>query len=390
MKFPPIGLAMVTFCSFAALTQAELIAYEPFTTGDGAYTVGEIDNQNPTVAGFTSAWTINPGESPYSGGTVSSTGLTYPGLPTTGGMYAALNARWYRELSTPFTTATSGTYWMSYLYQSTEANGGIFQAFETYTTGANPGTDSTRTFAIVNGAEGWGGGGAGTGQFSIQADNTKLLGAADTGVNLFVIKMEFDSSGNDTFTVWRNPDLSSEPTTGGVAWTGNLSFSYVGIFNANSSGEARFDELRIGTTFADVIGGSGPEPTPYEIWAGSEGYNLSGGPSDDDDGDGLTNFEEFAFGLDPTSGASVNPITDISELQSDGIFSYTRNANSELSYTCWISTDLQDWGTEPATVLLEEAGQAGENGVQTVVVVLDLPKSDEIFLRVKAAETSAP
>jgi len=260
MKRNAIGLPLAAFLGYATCSQAALILYEPFAIGDGAYTVGEIDNQNPTVAGFTSAWTINPGESPYSGGTVSSTGLTYPGLPTTGGMYAALNARWYRELSTPFTTATSGTYWMSYLYQSTEANGGTFQAFETYTTGANPGTDSTRTFAIVNGAEGWGGGGAGTGQFSVFADNTKLLGAADTTVNLFVIKMEFNSSGSDTFTVWRNPDLNSEPTAGGVSYTGNLSFSYVGIFNANSSGEARFDELRIATTFADAIGVI-PEPS---------------------------------------------------------------------------------------------------------------------------------
>jgi hypothetical protein len=242
--------------------QATLVAYEPFTTGAGAYTVGQIDLQNPTVTGFSGAWALNPAESGYSGGTVTATGLTYTGLPTTGGMYQALNARWYRELATPFTTATNGTYWMSYLYQSTEANGGSFQAFEIYTTGANPGMDSTRKFAIVNGAEGWGGGGAGTGQFSIGADNTKLLGAADTAVNLFVIKMDFSSTGNDTFTVWRNPSLGTEPTTGGVSWTTDLPFSYIGIFNANGSGTVNFDELRIATTFTDAVGFSSiPEPS---------------------------------------------------------------------------------------------------------------------------------
>jgi hypothetical protein len=260
MKYRTIGLSLATFLGFAICSQAALILYEPFATGDGAYTVGQIDNQNPTVTGFSGAWTLNPGQSTYSGGTVSSTGLTYAGLPTTGGAYSALNARWYRELATPFTSASSGTYWMSYLYQSTEANGGAFQAFETYTTGANPGTDSTRKFALVNGAEGWGGGGPGAGQFSLNADNTKLLGAADTAVNLFVIKMDFVSGGNDTFTVWRNPDLGSEPATGGVSWTADLPFSYIGIFNANGTGEARFDELRIGTTFADAIGAI-PEPS---------------------------------------------------------------------------------------------------------------------------------
>jgi hypothetical protein len=267
MKIRNVGWigSLVIGCLVAAsgAARAALIAYEPFATGDGAYNVGEIDNQNPTVTGFSGAWTINAGQTGYSGGTVSATGLTYPGLPTTGGMYAALNARWYRALSTPFDGTTSGTYWMSFLYQSTEANGGNFQAFELYNEGAKtrgdywdyPGADGTRMFAIVNGAEGWGGGGAGTGQFSILADNTKLLGAADTAVNLFVIKMEFNSSGNDTFTAWMNPSLASEPT-GGVSYTGNLSFTYAGVFNANGSGEARLDELRIGTTFASVI----PEP----------------------------------------------------------------------------------------------------------------------------------
>jgi len=124
--------------------------------------------------------------------------------------------------------------------------------------------------------------------------------------------------------------------------------------------------------------------TPYDLWAALYGDADLSDPQADFDGDGLSNFYEFAFGLDPTSGASVNPITDISELQADGIFSYTRNADSDLSYTYWISTDLQDWGDEPVEALLEEAGEIDDDGVQTVVVVLDLPESDKVFLRVKA------
>jgi len=51
----------------------------------------------------------------------------------------------------------------------------------------------------------------------------------------------------------------------------------------------------------------------------------------------------------------------------------------------WTSTDLHDWGTEPATVLTEVAGDADDDGVQTVVVAIALPEnSDKIFLRVKA------
>jgi hypothetical protein len=124
--------------------------------------------------------------------------------------------------------------------------------------------------------------------------------------------------------------------------------------------------------------------SPYNAWAGLGGFNLSGGPDDDDDGDGLSNFQEFAFGLDPTSGASVNPITVVSDLAALGQFSYTRLAASGLTYTVWVSTDLQDWGIEPAAVT-EEAGEPDENGVQTVIVeLIDPPGGGSVFVRVKA------
>ncbi len=139
---------------------------------------------------------------------------------------------------------------------------------------------------------------------------------------------------------------------------------------------------------SDVITVPGGPADPYDTWA--SGYSLTGGRDDDDDGDGLTNFDEFAFGLDPTSGASANPIADVSSLKSDGLFSYTRTADSGLTYTVWVSTDLQDWGTEPVSVL-EEAGPPDANGVQTVVVELvSPPTSDKFFVRVKAEEAVSP
>lgn len=124
--------------------------------------------------------------------------------------------------------------------------------------------------------------------------------------------------------------------------------------------------------------------SPYNTWAGPGGFNLAGGPDDDDDGDGQSNYQEFAFGLDPTSGASVNPVTDVSELATLGLFSYTRLAASGLTYTVWVSTDLQDWGNEPAAAT-EEAGEPDENGVQTVLVELNaIPAGGTVFVRVKA------
>jgi hypothetical protein len=126
-------------------------------------------------------------------------------------------------------------------------------------------------------------------------------------------------------------------------------------------------------------------PSNYEEWqARFPGHDLVD-PAADLDGDGMTNFQEFAFGLDPTSGASVNPVTDVGDLATLGQFSYTRFANSGLTYTVWVSTDLVDWGTEPVTVT-EEAGQPDEQtGVQTVLVELNNPPiADRVFIRVKA------
>jgi len=190
-----------------------------------------------------------------------------------------------------------------------------------------------------------------------------------TGATSYNIKRS-EADGGPYTTIASNV---TETSYEDVALTNGVPYYYV-VSATNSAGEGD-DSAQASAT---------PNGDPYAEWAGPSGYDLSGGRDDDDDGDGMTNFQEFAFGLDPTSGASVNPLTDISEFQSDGIFSYTRFAGSGLSYTYWISTDLEDWGVESVAPLIEEAGEIGDDGVQTVVVVLALPESDKVFLRVKA------
>jgi uncharacterized repeat protein (TIGR02543 family) len=131
-------------------------------------------------------------------------------------------------------------------------------------------------------------------------------------------------------------------------------------------------------------GGSGVvivayQANPYAGWAGASGYQLSGGPADDDDSDGLTNYQEFAFGLDPTKGTSSSPVRHLGGAH----FSYTRYADSGLTYTVWTSTNLKDW-TGPAAVT-SSVGAADGKGVVTVDVTLTSPPAgDKVFLRVKA------
>jgi autotransporter-associated beta strand protein len=123
----------------------------------------------------------------------------------------------------------------------------------------------------------------------------------------------------------------------------------------------------------------------YDTWKSANG--VTGGPNDDDDADGLTNFEEYAFGLDPTGGSSVNPITGQLN-KTNGTFSYTRRTQSltGLTYKVWTSTDLATWSEDAgATASQTVTGTAGE--VQTVQATITgtLPlTAPKLFIQVRA------
>lgn len=125
----------------------------------------------------------------------------------------------------------------------------------------------------------------------------------------------------------------------------------------------------------------------YDSWGAP--YGLAVGSEDGDlDGDGLTNQQEYAFGLIPNSGASVNAITNPLD-KSTGKFSYTRRATpttTGLTYTIWISEDLATWTEDSgATISQAVTGTVGE--VETVEVTISgsLPLSpSRLFIQVRA------
>jgi hypothetical protein len=119
----------------------------------------------------------------------------------------------------------------------------------------------------------------------------------------------------------------------------------------------------------------------FDSWIGGY-FTTPGDPrrdrGADPDHDGMSNFHEYAFGLDPTKGSSANPCTPLRGTQ----FSYTRRANSGLTYTVEYSTDLTTWN--PATAS-ESAGAADSNGVQTVTVTVSNPAPNgKLFVRVRS------
>ncbi len=131
---------------------------------------------------------------------------------------------------------------------------------------------------------------------------------------------------------------------------------------------------------------NGRPDTDYTNWSG--GYPAAEliDTNADLDGDGMTNNEERLFGLDPTSSASVNPIT-VPLNASGGTFSYTRrdSALTGAAYSVWTSTNLADWSEDTSAI---QAPDLPIDGVETVVVTLSpaLRSEPRIFVQVRATE----
>ena len=164
-------------------------------------------------------------------------------------------------------------------------------------------------------------------------------------------------------------------------------FSVIGYSDPEDDGIWSMSDAKGDWTFDESTGELTLDVgSDYDSWKTANG--VTGGPNNDDDKDGLTNHEEYAFGLDPTGGSSVNPITSLLN-KGNKKFSYTRRDTTlpdpALNYTVWFSTDLTTWtedtgATEGTPVLNGE--------VETVEVTLSTlpgdPLPDKLFIQVRA------
>lgn len=85
------------------------------------------------------------------------------------------------------------------------------------------------------------------------------LGPGNAGVNFYVVRIDF-KPGNDDVFVYRNPTSAIEPTTPTLVVSNIADLSFDGIsFGAYVNGRTvAHDEVRIGATWADVIGNVSP------------------------------------------------------------------------------------------------------------------------------------
>jgi autotransporter-associated beta strand protein len=215
--------------------------------------------------------------------------------------------------------------------------------------------------------------------------SNSLIGT-ETATLSYLGTVDFDLSAADTTdgNLWSIIDVGSFsgpfPTIQPVAVTSTL-----GSFSETSPGIWELSTTGAKWTFYGADGTLSYEvtATDYEIWGST--YGLDAGSENLDlDNDGVTNFEEYAFGLIPDSGASVNPIAAPLD-KTAGTFSYTRRSASSLAYSVWFSTDLASW-TEDTGAIEGAPMPSGDN--ETVPVTLSSlpgdPLPTKLFIQVRA------
>lgn len=246
----------------------------------GQYSSAHELNTQPTPPdslGFTGAWVTHAGGTPSSELNTSSLDYSAGGFSVdrAGGSASVHNRRFGRELSNPFTDASSGTYYISFMMQVENSNG--YRAFELH---RNDFEDTQRTLqigvndgAIPDSAN----------SFFIRINNAPAqylnLGAFNSQVNFFVLKLDLSTTANgDAVTVWRNPsDFSSEINSVSNGSFSGFNFNFQRMALANffsgsaNSGALSVDEIRLGTTWESVVPFSEnliPEPSSMALFFG--------------------------------------------------------------------------------------------------------------------------
>jgi len=148
------------------------------------------------------------------------------------------------------------------------------------------------------------------------------------------------------------------------------------------------NNLELNVTSTGVVSDYATWTTSYGLqnpWLGVDPA-LNGEPTADPDNDGLNNQQEYAFGLNPTSGSSVNPIvTQLS--QSAGTFTYQRRSATGLIYKILTSSTLAAGSWSEDVTANQVVGVVDGNGNQNVVVTLSGTKplaATKLFVRVLA------
>jgi hypothetical protein len=274
---------VLTNCAFTAPAFSELLVYEPFDYPAGSALLGKTGG-----IGFTTPWESRTPAAIPGASTVQSGSLTYSTLPISGNsvLMSGMNGSEQIFRSHVNVEGADGTQtWISFIGQRL---GAATTATNPYPRGVNVSFYNTEGFA-VHGREQFAIGnssGAATNDWAFigHGQVANIVPSVNPPVPFggappafFVVRIDHhgppnvDGPGNnDDIYVFINPSLAGEPTAASAnaqrLGTEANTFDYSGLdylrpFIGNTSGaspygELLWDELRIGTTWGDAIGGS--------------------------------------------------------------------------------------------------------------------------------------
>ena len=268
----PITLSVIgalLFCLTAIPVQSSQVAYEGFD-----YVSASLESQSGG-SGWGLNWSSNIYVSP-----ISSSSLGYGALATSGGSVtfgpASVTTVYTRQLASTFgASAVGGTLWMSLLYLNTagstaaEARIGFYGNMTADASGLNTATASGGLPHPVDVGRPATGGSAD--EISLYSGSTIFSTGIATprGAEAAFLLMRFTLTGDanpDTVSLWVNPNISlGEGSLGAAQATFTSGTSDMDVvnglrFQTPNTGGFSIDEIRVGTTFADVTPVV-PEPT---------------------------------------------------------------------------------------------------------------------------------
>ena len=177
-------------------------------------------------------------------------------------------------------------------------------------------------------------------------EKVQTFNLVEAGTNTLAVEFDFDADEVDF--ILNDTVLQSNPFTGDNL--GQLIYAKNGAWSTAATSlsidHIKLIELLAGGTLYDAYATAYP-------WMGI----LERGELEDPDGDGLNNFYEFAFGLDPMVSSKASPVSiDLSEADPALKFTPARDT-SIINYAIQLATDLSDWAMIPEVPVNTPAGQ---------------------------------
>jgi PEP-CTERM motif len=264
-------LPAALLAGLALNANAQIYSVESFN----GYTVGSqvpSTSPSPTVAGYTGNWTtidwgtqwptVYAGSLSYAGAGYAASSGNNIGVPNAA-FDESHSGRMYRLLDSSLAanSATSGTLYLSWLFQSGNQGPTTYQMLNLYNGDT---ADAHRTFTA--GITQNGGNSGNQYDFGVNEGYHSAGVNVDTSVHLFVAKFSLSASpASDSVTVWLDPALGAGDPLGGIAISGqDIAFDRLAISDYDEN-SANWSDIRWGATFDSVTSTPVPEPSALAL-----------------------------------------------------------------------------------------------------------------------------